>query len=60
MPGSRDGRASEGLGAAEELALRLVTDRLVTLGDEGMAGGVDDTFDIDTFVERLRKPVRLA
>jgi Arc/MetJ-type ribon-helix-helix transcriptional regulator len=28
-----------------------VIDRLVALGDEGMASGVDDSFDIDAFVE---------
>ena len=28
-----------------------VVDRLVALGDEGMASGIDDTFDIDAFVE---------
>lgn len=28
-----------------------VIDRLAELGEEGMASGVDDTFDIDTFVE---------
>ena len=28
-----------------------VIDRLAALGDEGMASGVDDTFDIDAFVE---------
>ena len=28
-----------------------IVDRLATLGEEGMASGIDDTFDIDTFVE---------
>jgi Arc/MetJ-type ribon-helix-helix transcriptional regulator len=28
-----------------------VVDRLVALGDEGMASGVDDGFDIDAFIE---------
>jgi putative addiction module CopG family antidote len=28
-----------------------VIDRLAALGDEGMESGVDDTFDIDAFVE---------
>lgn len=28
-----------------------VVDRLAALGDEGMAGGIDDDFDIDAFVE---------
>lgn len=31
-----------------------VIDRLVTLGDEGMASGIDGAFDIDTFVEETR------
>ena len=31
-----------------------VVDRLVALGEEGMASGVDDEFDIDAFVEDLR------
>lgn len=31
-----------------------VVDRLAALGDEGMASGVDDTFDIDAFVEDTR------
>jgi Arc/MetJ-type ribon-helix-helix transcriptional regulator len=31
-----------------------VIDRLVALGDEGMASGVDDTFDIDAFVGDTR------
>jgi Arc/MetJ-type ribon-helix-helix transcriptional regulator len=29
----------------------LVIDRLVALSEEGLASGVDDTFDIDVFVE---------
>jgi Arc/MetJ-type ribon-helix-helix transcriptional regulator len=29
-------------------------DRLVALGEEGMASGVDDTFDLDAFVETAR------
>jgi len=32
----------------------LVIDRLALLGEEGMASGVDDTFDIDAFVEDAR------
>jgi len=28
-----------------------VIDRLAALGDEGMESGIDDTFDIDAFVE---------
>jgi putative addiction module CopG family antidote len=28
-----------------------VVERLVALGEEGMASGIDETFDIDTFVE---------
>jgi Arc/MetJ-type ribon-helix-helix transcriptional regulator len=31
-----------------------VVDRLAELGDEGMASGVDDTFEIDAFVEEGR------
>ena len=31
-----------------------VIDRLAALGDEGMASGIDDTFDIDSFVEDSR------
>jgi hypothetical protein len=31
-----------------------VIERLAELGDEGMASGVDDTFDIDAFVEDSR------
>jgi putative addiction module CopG family antidote len=31
-----------------------VLDRLVALGDEGMASGVDAEFDIDAFVEEMR------
>jgi putative addiction module CopG family antidote len=31
-----------------------VIDRLAALGDEGMASGVDDTFDIDALVEDAR------
>jgi Arc/MetJ-type ribon-helix-helix transcriptional regulator len=31
-----------------------VVDRLAALGDEGMASGVDDGFDIDAFVEDAR------
>jgi len=27
-----------------------IVDRLVALGEEGMASGIDETFDIDTFV----------
>ena len=34
-----------------------VIDRLVTLGQEGMASGVDDSFDIDAFVEEVRTSV---
>jgi Arc/MetJ-type ribon-helix-helix transcriptional regulator len=28
-----------------------VIDRLAALGDEGMESGIDDTFDIDAFIE---------
>jgi len=31
-----------------------VLDRLVALGDEGMASGIDDGFDIDAFVAEVR------
>ena len=31
-----------------------VVDHLVALGEEGLASGVDETFDIDAFVEELR------
>ncbi len=31
-----------------------LVDRLAALGDEAMASGVDDGFDIDAFVEQLR------
>ncbi len=31
-----------------------VIDRLAALGDEGMESGIDDTFDIDAFVEDAR------
>ncbi len=31
-----------------------VVDRLAELGGEGMASGVDDTFDIDDFVKDAR------
>jgi len=31
-----------------------VIDRLVALGEEGMASGIDDTFDIDAFVQETR------
>lgn len=31
-----------------------VIDRLVALGEEGMASGIDDLFDIDAFVEETR------
>ncbi len=31
-----------------------VIDRLVALGDEGMASGIDDAFDIDAFIEETQ------
>ncbi|WP_420606629.1 ribbon-helix-helix domain-containing protein [Novosphingopyxis sp.] len=31
-----------------------VVERLVALGQEGMASGVDDSFEIDAFVEEVR------
>ena len=30
-----------------------VIDRLVSLGQEGMASGIDETFDIDRFVDEM-------
>ena len=30
-----------------------VVDRLVALGEEGMASGIDDAFDIDAFVDEV-------
>ena len=30
-----------------------VVDRLVMLGEAGMASGIDDTFDIDRFVQEM-------
>ena len=32
----------------------LVIDRLAALGEQGMSSGVDDTFEIDAFVEDAR------
>lgn len=32
----------------------LVVDRLVALGEAGMASGIDDAFDIDAYVEGSR------
>ena len=31
-----------------------VVDRLVALGEQGMASGIDESFDIDAFVEEAR------
>lgn len=31
-----------------------IIDHLAALGDEGMGSGIDDAFDIDTFVEEAR------
>jgi Arc/MetJ-type ribon-helix-helix transcriptional regulator len=31
-----------------------IVDRLAALGEEGMASGIDDAFDIDAFVEDAR------
>ena len=31
-----------------------ILDRLVALGEEGMAGGIDEAFDIDVFVAEMR------
>lgn len=33
----------------------LVVDKLVTLGEEGLASGVASDFDIDVFVEEARR-----
>lgn len=60
MAASRDGLASVSLGTTEEIGLhRLaedarVVDHLVSLAEEGLASGLDDHFDIDTFVEEAR------
>jgi putative addiction module CopG family antidote len=43
-----------GLRRLEEDAREV--DRLVSLGEEGMASGIDDGFDIDAFVDAV-KPV---
>jgi hypothetical protein len=32
-----------------------IKDRLVILGEEGLASGIDAAFDIDTFVEETRE-----
>lgn len=54
-----DGR-SENLSEACRAGLRRlaedarVIERLAALGNEGMASGIDDTFDIDAFVEDAR------
>ena len=31
-----------------------VVERLAALGEQGMASGIDDSFDIDAFVEEMR------
>jgi putative addiction module CopG family antidote len=81
MTQARSGLASVNLGAAKDIARRLVAegrfenvseacraglrrldedarvvDRLVALGEEGMASGVDDSFDIDAFIDETATP----
>jgi Arc/MetJ-type ribon-helix-helix transcriptional regulator len=63
MPASRDGLASVSLGAAKKTGLRLVADgrfenlseacraSLRRLADD--ARGIDDSFDIDAWIEPL-------
>ncbi|MEO0501245.1 MAG: type II toxin-antitoxin system ParD family antitoxin [Pseudomonadota bacterium] len=41
-----------GLRRLEEDA--LVVERLIALGEAGMASGIDESFDIDAFVEDVR------
>lgn len=78
MTQTRSGLASVNLGAAKDIAQRLVAegrfesvseacraglrrleedarivDRLVALGEEGMASGIDDSFDIDAFIDEI-------
>ena len=31
-----------------------IIDRLVALGEQGMASGIDDSFDLDAFIEDAR------
>lgn len=31
-----------------------VTDRLAALGEEGMASGIDEAFDVDVFMREMR------
>lgn len=79
MSNPRTGHATVSLGAAKEIALRLVdqgrfesvseacreglrrldaeqriVDRLVALGEEGMASGIAEGFDIDAFIQEMR------
>ncbi|MCB2010932.1 MAG: type II toxin-antitoxin system ParD family antitoxin [Geminicoccaceae bacterium] len=34
---------------------RQIIDRLVALGEEGMASGIDETFDIDRMIEDMEE-----
>ena len=34
---------------------RRIIDRLVALGEEGMASGIDETFDIDRMIEDMEE-----
>jgi hypothetical protein len=54
MPETREGLAGLSLGSTKEAEQARVIDWLVALGDDGMASGVDDTFDIDAFIEDTR------
>ena len=63
----RDGVGGVNRGSAKAVGLRRVAearsetpseacrvvDRLVALGQEGMASGIDETFDIDAFVDEV-------
>jgi hypothetical protein len=43
-----------GAGGSRVIGDARVIDRLVALGEQGMASGVDDDFDIDAFIEEAR------
>jgi len=56
MPETRDGLTSRDVGSGNEPGPLLVADpriidHLVALGEEGMASGIDETFDIDAFIK---------